>query len=212
MKIGIVGAGEIGGLVGRLLASAGHKICFSSRHPDALDDVVAQAGPNASRSNIVDAIGFGHVVLLSIPYGALEKFAERYRSQLAGRIVIETGNPDPERDGPIATEVLESRLGTGVWLSRWLPGVRLVRGFSSVSSDTLARVSYGAGARIGVPLASDDRAALQIAANLVRDAGFDPVVTGELRRARDFDVGTAVYDSDLSGPEVRRILGLGESA
>jgi 8-hydroxy-5-deazaflavin:NADPH oxidoreductase len=212
MKIGVVGSGKIGGLVGQLLAQAGHEICFSSRNPEALDGLVAQAGSNATRSNIAETIAFGNVLLLSVPYGAVRKFGAEYKQQLLGKIVIETGNPYPERDGPVASEVRASGLGTGAWSARWLPGVRLVRGFNSVGDQTLARQAHRAGARIGIPLASDDAEALRIAATLVRDAGFDPVIVGPLSRAKDFDVGTPVYDSDLSGPEVRMSLGLGDAA
>jgi 8-hydroxy-5-deazaflavin:NADPH oxidoreductase len=210
MKIGVVGSGKIGGLIGRLLAQAGHKVCFSSRNPEALDSLIAQAGPNASRSDIADAIAFSNVLLLSVPYGAVQKFGEEYKQQLLGKIVIETGNPYSERDGPVASEVRESGLGTGVWSARWLPGVRLVRGFNSVGDETLAREAHRTGAGIAVPLASDDTEGLQVAAKLVRDAGFDPVIVGSLARAKDFDVGAAVYDSNLSGPEVRRLLGMSE--
>ena len=61
---------------------------------------------------------------------------------------------------------------------------------------------------MGVPLASDDPQAMEIVAGLVRDAGFDPVVVGSLSRAREFDVGTPVYNTNKSGPEVREALGL----
>jgi 8-hydroxy-5-deazaflavin:NADPH oxidoreductase len=199
-------------LVGRLLAQAGHKVCFSSRNPETLDSLVAQAGPNASRSNITETIAFAEVLLLSIPYGAVQKFGEEYEQQLSAKVVIETGNPYPERDGPVASEVTASGLGTGVWSARWLPGVRLVRGFNSVWDETLAREAHRAGPRIGIPLASDDVEALQLAAKLVRDAGFDPVIVGSLARAKEFDVGTAVYDSNLSGPEVRKLLSLSDVA
>jgi 8-hydroxy-5-deazaflavin:NADPH oxidoreductase len=212
MKIGILGSGKIGGLIGRLLAHAGYKVCFSSRNPEALEGLVAQAGPNASRRNIAETIAFGEVLLLSLPYGAVEKFGGEYERQLAGKIVIDPSNPYPERDGPIASEVRASKLGTGVWSARWLPGVRLVRGFNSVWDETLSKEAHRSGARIGVPLASDDIEAMQVAAELVRDAGFDPVIVGPLSRAKDFDVDTAVYDSNLYGPEVRKLLGLSEPA
>lgn len=107
---------------------------------------------------------------------------------------METGNPYPERDGDVARRVLDSGLGTGYWSARWLPGARLVRAFNSVWDQTLAREAHRTPPRVGVPLAADDTDAREIAAGLVRDAGFDPVLAGPLSHAREFDVGTPVYN------------------
>ena len=211
MKIAIIGSGRIGGVLGKLWAEAGHQVRFSSRHPDSLDRLVAESGTNASRSSIEEALSFGEVFLISIPYGSLPAFGDRYGSQLSGKIVMETGNPYPERDGEVAKRVLDSGLGTGHWSALWLPGARLVRAFNSVWDRTLAREAHRTPPRVGVPLAADDTGAAEIAAGLVRDAGFDPVLVGPLSRAREFDVGTPVYNTNMSGPEVRRALRLPEA-
>jgi 8-hydroxy-5-deazaflavin:NADPH oxidoreductase len=208
MNIGIVGSGKIGGVVGKLWARTGHHVRFSSRHPERLDALVAEAGPNASRGAIEETLSFGEVILLSIPYGSVERFGQEYGARLQGKIVVETGNPYPERDGAIAEEVLASDRGTGIWSAGWLPGTRLVRGFNSVWDRTLAKEAHRPEPRVGIPLASDDAKTLEIVARLVRDAGFDPVIVGPLARAREFDVGTPVYASNMSGPEVRHALGL----
>jgi len=211
MKIAIIGSGRIGGVLGKLWAEAGHQVRFSSRHPDSLDRLVAESGTNASRSSIEEALSFGEVFLISIPYGSLPAFGDRYGSQLSGKIVMETGNPYPERDGEGAKRVLDSGLGTGHWSALWLPGARLVRAFNSVWDQTLAREAHRTPPRVGVPLAADDTGAAEIAAGLVRDAGFDPVLVGPLSRAREFNVGTLVYSTNMSGPEVRRALRLPEA-
>jgi len=208
MKISIIGSGRIGGTVGKLWAKAGHEVRFSSRHPENLDALVVESGPKASRSSIEDALAFGDVLLLSIPYGSLPAFGEEYGSLLAGKIVMETGNPYPERDGEVAQRVLNSGLGTGHWSARWLPGTRLVRAFNSVWDRTLAREAHRPEPQVGVPLAADDGQAMEVVAGLVRDAGFDPVLVGPLSRAREFDVGTPVYNTNMSGPELRRALGM----
>ena len=211
MKIAIIGSGRIGGVVGKLWAQAGHQVRFSSRHPDRLDALVAESGPNASRGSIDEALAFGEVFLISIPYGSLPAFGSQYGARLAGKIVMETGNPYPERDGEVAQRVLDSGLGTGHWSAQCLPGARLVRAFNSVWDRTLAREAHRKPPRVGVPLAADDAGAMETAAGLVRDAGFDPVLVGTLSRAREFDVGTRVYNTNMSGPEVRRALGLPEA-
>jgi hypothetical protein len=184
MNIGIVGSGKIGGVVGKLWAQGGHKVRFSSRHPNTLDRLVAEAGPNASRGTIADALAFGEVILLSIPYGSVERFGHEHGARLQGKIIIETGNPYPQRDGAMAEEVRASGRGTGVWSAGWLPGARLVRGLNSVWDQTLAKEAHRPEPRVGIPLASDDAEAMAVAARLVRDAGFDPVIVRPLARAR----------------------------
>jgi hypothetical protein len=138
MKIAIIGSSRIGGLVGKLWTEAGHQVRFSSRHPDDLDALVADSGPNASRSSIEDALPFGDVIIISIPYGSLPAFGVQYGSQLVRKIVIETGNPYPERDAmwpgwcstPVSAPVIGPRIGCRApsWSARSIPfGTRLLR-------------------------------------------------------------------------------------
>jgi predicted dinucleotide-binding enzyme len=206
MKIGIVGAGKIGGLIGTLWSRAGHEVLFSSRHPESLGELVEAAGGSARSGTPDEAISFGDALLLSIPFGQLPEFALTHREALMDKLVLETGNPNIKRDGAIATSALQSGRGTGAYLREWFPGVRIVRAFSTVWDPVLTKESHRVGPRVGIPLASDDEDALRIASQLVIDAGFDPVVVGALNRAREFDMGTAVYDTGMFGPEVRKVL------
>ena len=208
MKIGVVGAGRIGGLIGTLWSRAGHEVLFSSRHPESLAGLVEAAGNSARSGTPDEAISFGDGILLSIPFGELPEFGRTKREALLQKIVLETGNPNLKRDGAIANSVLQSGRGTGVFLREWFSGVPIVRAFNTVWDPVLAKEAHRAGPRVGIPLASDDEDALRIASDLVVDAGFDPVVVGALDRAREFDVGTAVYDTGMSGPEVRKALNL----
>ena len=79
--------------------------------------------------------------------------------------------------------------------------------FNSVYFKTLETEAHRAGGRVGIPLAGDDADALALAAGLVRDAGFHPVLAGPLVRAREFDPGTPVYNTGMSGPDLARALG-----
>jgi predicted dinucleotide-binding enzyme len=104
---------------------------------------------------------------------------------------------------------LEARAkGTGFASPRLLPGARLVRAFNSVGSASLQSEAHRPGERIAIPLAADDPVALQTAARLVRDAGFEPVAVGPLARAKEFDPGTAVFGRALTAAELRRGLGI----
>jgi predicted dinucleotide-binding enzyme len=206
LKIGIVGAGRIGGTLATLWAKAGHEVLVSSRHPDQLRELVKSIGPKARAGTPKEAAAFGDVVLVSVPYGALPQIGRDLAKELAGKVVLDTGNPYPERDGDMAVEARKK--GTGAASAELLPGVRLVRAFNAISWKSLESESHRAGKPIAIPIAGDDPEALRVASSLVKDAGFEPVVVGGLAKARLFDVGTPVYTQLLTADELRAKLGL----
>ena len=206
MKIGIIGAGQIGGTLAKLWSQAGHEVFISSRHPERLQDLARSLGPRAHVGTPREAALFGEAVLISIPYAALPQLGRDLKSELAGKIVLDTGNPYPQRDGAMALEA--RRKGTGVASAEFLPGVRLVRAFNAINSGDLAGEAHRKGAHFAIPLAADDPQALAVAQRLVTDAGFDPVVVGPLARAREFDVGTSVYTRLMTAAQLRSALGL----
>jgi len=205
-KIGIIGAGHIGGTLARLWVASGHEVLVSSRHPDQLKPLCAELGSKCHVGTPHDAAVFSNVVLVSVPYGALPQVGKDLKADLAGKVVLDTGNPYPGRDGPMADEARKK--GTGAASAAFLPGVRLVRAFNAINAGDLARLGHRAPDPVAIPLAGDDAEALKIASALVRDAGFEPVIVGGLARARDFDVGTPVYTKVMSAAELRKALGL----
>ena len=206
MKIGIIGSGRIGGTLGTLWVEAGHEVLFSSRHPDELKEFIERLGPAARSGTPLDAAVFGEVVLISVPYHAVPQIGRDLARQLAGKVVLETGNPYPSRDGEMAVEARNK--GMGLASAEYLPGVRLVRAFNTIPYSILRSEAHRAGDRIAIPLASDDREALAVASQLVKDAGYEPVVVGPLARAKDFDIGTSVYARGLTAQELRKALGI----
>ena len=209
LKIGIIGAGHIGGTLASLWVKAGHEVLVSSRHPGQLEGLVRSLGPKARAGTPREAALFGDVVLISVPYGALPQVGRDLKAELNGKIVLDTGNPYPQRDGDMAVEA--RRKGTGTSSAQFLPGVRLVRAFNAINSGDLASEAHRSGERIAIPLAGDDSQALEVAQRLVTDAGFEPVVVGPLSRAREFDVGTAVYTRLMTAAQLRQALGLKQS-
>ena len=205
-RIGIIGSGNIGGAVGLQWAAAGHEILFSSRHPEELTGLVERAGHGARAGLPGEAAEFGEIVFIAVPYAALPQVGRDYGPLMQGKVVIDCGNPYPRRDGPMAEEALAK--GTGVASAEFLPGVRLVRAFNAISSRSVEREAHRTGERVGIPIAGDDEDAVRIVSDLVRDAGFDPVVVGPLARAREFDQGSAVYVKDMTAAELRVALGL----
>ncbi len=206
LKLGIIGTGRIGGALAEHWAKAGHSLMISSRHPEQLKPLAERLGPQVRVGTPEEAAAFGEVLLISVPYGALPQVGRDYAAQMRGKVVLETGNPFPSRDGAMA-EPARAR-GTGVASAEFLPGVRLVRAFTCVPHTAVQGEAHRSGERIGVPLAADDAEAMKMAERLVRDAGFDPVAVGGLARARDFDVGTAVFGRAMTARELRQALGL----
>ena len=207
MKIGIIGAGWLGGTVGRIWVKAGHRVLLASRHPDKQRRDAAALGPLASGGSFEDAASFGEVVLIAIPYRALETLGAALQAPLAGKIVLDACNPyTPDPAEPIRAIEAE---GVAQASARLLPGVRLVRAFSAVDATAIEASAAGHhGQHLGVPLASDDLAALEVAEQLVRDAGCDPVTVGDLASARRFQRGGPGFRAHLGASELRRALNL----
>lgn len=207
-KIGIVGSGNIGGTLGTLLAKAGYEVFFSSRHPDRLKNLVKTAGSGARAGNVAEAIAFGDVIVLSLPLEAIPELDAEIKNALKGKIVIDTSNPYPERDGKIAEEARKDPGGMGVFVARLLPGARIVRAFNTVYYVDLKKTVNKKGEKIGIPIASDDEEGLQATSELAEKAGLEPVVVGGLNTSKLFDVGTAVYATSDPAGEIRRKLNL----
>src|SRR5881394_921823 len=199
-RIGIIGTGKIGGTLAELWVKAGHEVLISSRHPDELQGLARTLGPKARVGTPKEAAVFGEVVLISVPYGALPQVGKDLQNELKGKVVLDTGNPYPERDGEMAVEA--RRKGTGVASAEFLPGVRLVRAFNAISYRSLRSEAHRAGEAVGIPIAADDKQALTVASRLVKDAGFEPVVVGPLSKAKSFDVGSPVYVQLLTAREL----------
>ena len=206
LQIGVIGTGNIGGNLATLWAKAGHELVISSRHPEELQQLARSLGPKVRVGTPREAAAFGEVVLISVPYMALPQVGRDYQAELEGKVVLDTGNPYPQRDGAMAEEA--RRKGTGVASAEYLPGTRLVRAFNAINYNDLKSEANRTPPRVGIPLAGDDKEALAVASRLVRDAGFDPVVVGPLSRAREFDVGTKVYTQLLTAEQLRKELGV----
>jgi predicted dinucleotide-binding enzyme len=206
MKIGVIGSGRHGGAIGSLWVKAGHPVMFSSRHPDQLKDLVAELGPLASAGLPQEAAAFGEAILVAVPYGALPQVGRDLAPMLKGKVVLDACNAVASRDGEIADEVKAN--GIGITSQKYLPGTRLVRAFNTLGSRILAREANRPDPRMAIPLAGDDADALKVAAELVRDAGFDPVIVGPLARASEFAMGAPGYGQQVSAAELKRTLSI----
>lgn len=204
LKIGIIGSGNIGGTLGELWIKAGHEVLFSSRHPEELQGLVTRLGPKAHAGTTREAANFGDVILVSVPYAALPEIGRALAKELPGKIVLDTCNPVPRRDGKMAEEARAK--GTGIASPEHLRGVRLVRAFNTLGVTRLRNAAFRAGERVAIPIAGDDKVAIEIASRLVQDAGFDPVLVGPLTSAKQFDQGGPLYGKVVSAREMRQMI------
>jgi predicted dinucleotide-binding enzyme len=130
------------------------------------------------------------------------------KKALKSKIVIDTSNPYPERDGAIAEEARRDPGGTGSFVARLLPGARIVRAFNTVYFEDLKKTINKDGETIGIPIAGDDEDGVKAAVELAENAGLAPVVVGGLSKSIMFDVGTAVYATSASARQIKQKLKL----
>jgi predicted dinucleotide-binding enzyme len=173
MKIGVIGAGRIGGGIARQLADAGHDLKLSfSRDRAALEALAGAIAPTASAGSPAEAVAFGEVVVLSVPWSVLPD-ALAQAGSLAGKIVIDTTNqfgaPPLPAEGETAAHFNAARL----------EGARYTKSFNTLTSAFQADAAGREGAKRVVQwLCGDDVEAKQVVANLIEDAGFVPVDLG----------------------------------
>jgi predicted dinucleotide-binding enzyme len=206
MPIGVIGSGRIGGTIGGLWAKSGHPVMFSSRHPDELKGLVDKSGPQAKAGTVADAIKFGDVLFIAVPYSAIPEIGRDHGAAMNGKVMLDACNAVQSRDGDIAKEAESS--GIGVTSQKYLPGTRVVRAFNTMSYMIFAREANRPEPRLAIPIAGDDPDAVKVAQGLVRDAGFEPVVVGKLADATKFQRGAAGYGQPVTAAELRKILSL----
>lgn len=205
LKIGIIGAGWMGGTVGRVWVKAGYDVMFSTRHPDELHAMVDPLGPKAHVGTPKEAAEFGNVIFLATPYAAIPQISHDFKAQLAGKILLDATNASGGQ-GKIFDEA--AKHGMAVTNAQYFANARLVRAFSSVWANAIESSAAGNGKKLAVPLASNDPEAMKVAAKLVRAAGCEPVIAGDLSRAYLFEQGGPAVSVNTDVTEMRHLLGL----
>jgi predicted dinucleotide-binding enzyme len=206
--IGIIGAGNIGGAVGALWVKSGHPVMFSSRNPDELKDMVAELGPLAHAGTVAQAIAFGDALFIAVPYAALPQIGSDYRAALKSKVILDACNAVPTRDGDAITKEADEN-GTGVTSQKYLAGTRLVRAFNTLGFNVFKTQSNRPDPKLAIPIAGDDADAVRVAQELVRDAGFEPLLVGGLDSAKKFQQrGGPGYGVAGSAAELKQKIGM----
>lgn len=201
LKISVIGAGNVGGTLGELWAKAGHSVMFSSRHPEQLADLVTSVGANARVGSISEAVAWGDVIVLSVPYGAMPAISKQLKGKLDGKVVLSASNPFSGRDAEIGRDALQQGVATAD--RQYLPGVHLVRAFNAISYTAMKSQS---GKNKAIPTFADDVEAREMGARLVRDAGFIPLLLPLARANEGLPGGPA--SGVWSEAELKQKLGL----
>jgi len=205
VKIGIIGAGNIGGNLTRRLTALGHEIVVAnSRGPETLADLAAETGARAVPATAVaeDA----DVVIVTIPERAIPLLpAGILDATSPGAVIIDTGNYYPQRDGRI--EAIEDGMTESRWVSEQL-GRPVVKAFNNIYAQHLLDRALPAGApgRIALPVAGDEAHAKAVVMRLVDELGFDAVDAGSLDESWRQQPGAPVYGADLDAEGVAAAL------
>jgi 8-hydroxy-5-deazaflavin:NADPH oxidoreductase len=205
MKIGIIGAGNIGSTLARRLTALGHEVSVAnSRGPETLRDLAAQTGAKAA--SVSEAARDKEVVVVTIPERNVPDLPKDLFNGAGDAVVVDTGNYYPrQRDGRI------NDIEQGMTESRWVAeqlGRPVIKAFNNIYAQHLLDNGRPAGTpgRIALPVAGDDDAAKAVVMQLIDELGFDPIDAGTLDDSWRQQPGSPVYTTDFDADGVRRAL------
>jgi predicted dinucleotide-binding enzyme len=205
MKIGIIGAGNIGGTAARLFIDAGHEIAISnSRGPETLHGLVDELGPKARAVTPAEAAQFGEVVLVAVP---LKDYTNLPAGDLRGKIVLDAMNYYPGRDGDYAQ--LDSKETTSTeMVAAHLSGARIVKAFNTIWFEHLksqGKKDAPVDQRRVIFVSGDDADAKATVTKLIEEIGFGPYDLGTLRDSGHQQPDSPIYNRDITVAEARTL-------
>jgi predicted dinucleotide-binding enzyme len=200
VKIGTIGSGRIGSTLGGIWVKNGHEVMFSSLDIEQDKALASKLGGSARAGTTREAVTFGDVLLLAVPYKAFPDLSKELAPAMKGKVVIDASNPIVARDGEVATAAREK--GAGLAAADYFPGARIVRAFNAIGYAKLPEFAGKPGT--GMPMAADDQKAYAVAAGLVREVGLEPVLVGPLSMGKHLVPGTPL-GGEHSPEEIRKI-------
>lgn len=203
--IGFIGSGHIGSQLARLAVAQGHDVVMSnSRGPETLSDLVAELGPHARAATPAEAAEAADIAVVTIPLKAIDSVPVE---PLAGKVVIDTNNYYPARDGQIA-ELDDESTTTSELLQRHLPTSKVVKAFNHIRSTDLTTDGQPAGTpnRRALAVVGDDADARATVAALIDSFGFDPVEVSPLSEGWRIQRDTPGYVSRETADSLRGAL------
>ena len=203
--IGLIGAGHIGSQVARLAVASGYDVVISnSRGPDSLKDLISELGPKARAATVAEAAAAGDLVVVTIP---LKHYRTVPVEPLAGKVVIDTNNYYPQRDGRIP-ELENESTTTSELLQAHLPASKVVKAFNHIYAAELTTHGQPAGSRDrrALVIAGDDSESKAVVTRLLDQFGFDTVDAGPLKEGWRIQRDTPGYGPRRNAEELRRDL------
>ena len=197
--IGLIGSGNIGSTIARLAVDAGYDVVLSnSRGPETLADLVDSLGPQARAATAAEAAAAGDIVVVTVP---LKAYRQVPVDPLRGKVVIDTNNYYPDRDGHIA-ELDDGSTTVSELLQQHLPESRVVKAFNNIYVTHLASLPRPAGheERSVLPVAGDDAAAKQSVTEFIDSIGYDAYDVGPLSEGWRYQRDTAAYVQPYAVP------------
>jgi predicted dinucleotide-binding enzyme len=208
MRIGIIGAGNVGSTLARLFVRAGHDVAVAnSRGSGTLRDLENEIGEHGHAVTAAEAARDGDVVVLAVPFG---RYRELPTNGLAGKTVIDACNYSPQRDGHIA-QLDNGSTSSSELVQQHLTDAHVVKAFNAMRADHLREYGHkgGPNERYGIPVSGDDSAAKRQVFDLIEQLGFEPVDAGGLAEGgRKHQPGTDVYTADLWAEDLRARIGV----
>lgn len=189
--VAVIGTGDMGDTLGPRFAGLGYRVVYGSRDPqgEKVKSLVARTGHAASAAMPADAAAQADIVVLAVPWPAMEKVA-RNLGDLGGKIVIDISMPFKQGDDGYPEHLLQT--SSAEMIQHWNPGARVVKTFATMGSGIID-APQSAGGTVTLPIASSDRAAKEKVAGIVAAMGLDPVDFGPLRMAREIETLQLIY-------------------
>jgi len=189
--VAVIGTGDMGDTLGPRFADLGYRVVYGSRSPDSerVKALVKMTGENASAATPANAAGQADIVLMLVPWPAMESVAQSL-GDLSDKIVIDVSMPFKQGEDGYPKHMLET--SSAEMIQGWNPGAKVVKTFATLGAHVIDDPTVEGGV-VSVPVASDHRVAKETVAGIVKRLGLDPVDFGPLRMAREIEVMQMIY-------------------
>ena len=208
MRIGIIGAGDLGATLARLFVEVGHDVAVAnSRGPETLRDLERELGARGRAVTVVEAARFGDIIVSAIPFG---RYRDLPADELAGKTVIDTSNYRRLRDGSVPELDVARNATSSELVQHHLASATVVKAFNAMRWDDLRGYASAGGAdhRYGIAVSGDDPAAKRRVCDLIEQLGFEPVDAGPLAEGgRKHQPGADVFAANLWAEDLRALIG-----
>ncbi len=192
-QISILGTGKIGLALATLWVRAGHSVCLGSRHPEKLQSTVDALGLNVSIKTIKEAAAANDIILLAVPYSAIEDLISEIKNEVSNKIIIDATNPFGFSPEGHVISTLTPKMTEGTFMATRLPNSIIIRAFSHILDELLVSRGTKQPGLFAIAMAGDHPTAKSQVAELIRDTGFVPVDIGSLAESAPLDPGGVLF-------------------